>query len=140
MMETGPEQLSCNEIGWCAVQNALPFAVNLQPGGGLLQLLPSGSDTGAAGGPVPPNATVTYVWGVPSAAGPGPADFSTVAYTYHSSVDTTAHENAGLIGAVVVAGQVRPKDPSALLTRWTCLDAEQATPGKIGTSTGLVVN
>ncbi|CAL8466619.1 g6155 [Coccomyxa elongata] len=86
-------------------RNALPFAVNMQPGGGLLQLLPAGNDTGAAGGPVPPNATVTYVWGVPSAAGPGPADFSTVAYTYHSSVDTTAHENAGLIGAVVIAKQ-----------------------------------
>lgn len=89
------------------MQNALPFAANLQPGGGLLQLLPAGADIGAAGGPVPPNTTVTYVWGVPSAAGPGPADFSTVAYTYHSSVDPTAHENAGLLGAVVIARKVR---------------------------------
>lgn len=79
----------------------------MQPGGGLLQLLPAGGAVGAAGGPVPPGATVTYVWGVPSAAGPGPADFSTVAYTYHSSVDPTAHENAGLLGAVVIARRVR---------------------------------
>lgn len=100
------------------VQNALPFAVNLQPGGGLLQLLPAGDDIGAAGGPVPPKATVTYVWGVPSAAGPGPADFSTVAYTYHSSVDTTAHENAGLIGAVVIAKQVRPQFLLLAVTSW----------------------
>lgn len=110
-----PEHNSRDESGWlcrACEQNALPFAVNLQPGGGLLQLLPVGNDTGSVGAPVPPNATVTYVWTVPAAAGPGEADFSAVAYTYHSSVDPTAHQNAGLIGAIVVGRRVRCLEPS----------------------------
>lgn len=49
-----------------------------------------------------PGQSQTYVWQVPPTVGPGKQDFSTVAYTYRSTVDPTAHENAGLIGAVVI--------------------------------------
>lgn len=103
------------------MQNTLPFAVNLSPGGGLLQLSPA-----AAGAPVQPNATVTYVWAVPASAGPGPSDFSTIAYTYRSSVDLTAHENAGLVGAIVVSRAVcrcseRPF-PQQIVKFMGCLD------------------
>lgn len=55
----------------------------------------------------------TYVWQVPPALGPGKQDFSTVAYTYRSTVDPTAHENAGLIGAVVIGRLVSPPCLSA---------------------------
>ena len=49
-----------------------------------------------------PGQTQTCAWRVPPTLGPGQQDFSTVAYTYRSTVDPTAHENAGLIGAVVI--------------------------------------
>ena len=80
-----------------AVQNALPFAANLQLGGGFQQTYPQ--EQGAA---VAPGHMQTYVWQVPPTLGPGKQDFSTVAYTYRSTVDPAAHENAGLIGAAVI--------------------------------------
>ena len=83
------------------MQNALSFAVNLQLGGGFRQLAPA--EQGAA---VRPRQTQAYTWHVPASVGPGKQDFSTVAYTYRSTVDPTAHENAGLIGAIVVGRQV----------------------------------
>ena len=49
-----------------------------------------------------PGQSQTYVWRAPPTLGPGKQDFSTVAYTYRSTVDPTAHVNAGLIGAVVI--------------------------------------
>jgi hypothetical protein len=80
-----------------AVQNALPFAANLQLGGGFQQTYPQ--EQGAA---VAPGHTQTCVWQVPPTLGPGKQDFSTVAYTYRSTVNPAAHENAGLIGAAVI--------------------------------------
>ena len=56
----------------------------------------------------------TYVWQVPPTLGPGKQDFSTVAYTYRSTVDPTAHENVGLIGAAVIGRLVGPPSLSAL--------------------------
>jgi len=89
-----------------AVQNALPFSANLQLGGGFQQMYPA-----EQGGAVEPGQSQTYVWQVPPTVGPGKQDFSTVAYTYRSTVDPTAHENAGLIGAVVVGRLVSITHP-----------------------------
>jgi hephaestin len=81
----------------------------MQPGGGLLQLSPS-----ARGAAVAPGGAATYVWAVPASAGPGPADFSTVAYIYRSTVALTAHQNAGLVGAVVISRPVRASPAAPL--------------------------
>lgn len=92
--------LTMSSWGW---QNALPFPANMAPGGGLHQVLPAKG----GGHMVAPNHTVTYTWHVPLHSGPGPGDFSAVAYTYRSTTDITAHENAGLLGAVVIERPVR---------------------------------
>ncbi|KAK9841799.1 hypothetical protein WJX81_003935 [Elliptochloris bilobata] len=79
--------------------NKLPFNANLQLGAGLVPL------NGTAYDEVAPNATMTLAWTVPASAGPSAADGAAVAYTYYSSVDPQAHENAGLIGALIVSSQ-----------------------------------
>ena len=86
-------------------QNKLPFDANLELGAGLLPL------NGTGYGAVAPNATVTLAWTVPASAGPGTADGAAVGYTYRSSIDPQAHENAGLIGALVVSSQARGPAP-----------------------------
>ena len=110
------------------MQNSLPFAVNLQLGGGFRQLAPA--EQGAA---VRPRQTQAYSWHVPASVGPGKQDFSTVAYTYRSTVDPTAHENAGLIGAIVVGRQVRslfPTSPSEnVLRQWGTIVCRIACAG-----------
>ena len=75
--------------------------MNLQLGAGLVPL------NGTTYDAVAPNATVALSWTVPASAGPGSADGAAVAYTYRSSIDPQAHENAGLIGALVVSSPVR---------------------------------
>ncbi|PSC72045.1 multicopper ferroxidase [Micractinium conductrix] len=87
--------------------NRLAFPANIMLDGGL-ELLPAGAVAGAdtsvqVEAPVAPGANQTYRYYVPESAGPGDEDFSTVAYTYTSSVDLVAHPNAGLVGALVVA-------------------------------------
>eukprot|EP00887_Chlorella_sp_A99_P002379 scaffold10.g2379.t1 len=74
------------------LRNALDFEINLVIDGGLA-LAPGSADPGA---PLAPGATASY------SIGPGPADLSTVAYAYTSSVDPSAHANAGLVGLLVV--------------------------------------
>lgn len=83
------------------MQNKLPFDANLELGAGLLPLNGTSYDA------VAPNATVTLAWTVPAGAGPGTADGAAVGYTYRSGIDPQGHENAGLIGALVVTSQVR---------------------------------
>jgi hephaestin len=88
------------EIGdWIHVvfKNTLNFSVNLFLGGGLVRL--QGCDSVASG------AMCEYTWAVPATSGPGPADLSTVAYTYLSTVDRVAHTHAGLVGAVIVGSR-----------------------------------
>ena len=97
------------------MQNSLPFAVNLQLGGGFRQLAPA--EPGAA---VRPRQTQAYTWHVPASVGPGKQDFSTVAYTYRSTVDPTAHENAGLIGAIVIGRQVSKSFPATVAEKLWC--------------------
>ncbi|EFJ43937.1 hypothetical protein VOLCADRAFT_95860 [Volvox carteri f. nagariensis] len=56
--------------------------------------------------PVTPGSTITYLWGVPSEAGPvGPnATISSRLWLYGSSVDPKLHDNAGLVGPIIVTG------------------------------------
>jgi FtsP/CotA-like multicopper oxidase with cupredoxin domain len=59
---------------------------------------------------VPPGATHTYIWQVPERAGPGPNDFSSVAWMYHSHVEELRDVASGLFGAIIVTarGKARP--------------------------------
>jgi FtsP/CotA-like multicopper oxidase with cupredoxin domain len=59
---------------------------------------------------VKPGTTHTYLWQVPERAGPGPADPSSIAWTYHSHVDSVRDSNTGLVGAILITakGQARP--------------------------------
>jgi manganese oxidase len=47
----------------------------------------------------------TYVWQVPERAGPGPNDPSSIVWPYHSHVNETSDENAGLIGPIIITRQ-----------------------------------
>jgi FtsP/CotA-like multicopper oxidase with cupredoxin domain len=65
---------------------------------------------------VPPGRTFTYRWDVPSRAGPGPMDGSSVFWMYHSHTDEVADTYSGLIGPMIITGAGRgrsdatPKD------------------------------
>ena len=60
------------------------------------------SDAEHAGSAVAPDATYVYEWSVPSRAGPGPSDPSSVVWPYHSHVDSVRDMNSGLVGAIIV--------------------------------------
>jgi|TARA_B110000879_G_C11141280_1_gene500446 FtsP/CotA-like multicopper oxidase with cupredoxin domain len=59
---------------------------------------------------VKPGETYTYVWQVPTHAGPANNDSSSVGWLYHSHVDEIADTNTGLVGAIIVtaAGKAKP--------------------------------
>jgi hypothetical protein len=59
---------------------------------------------------VPPGGTHIYIWEVPTRAGPGPADPSSIVWLYHSHVDEMRDIASGLFGAIVVTaqGKARP--------------------------------
>lgn len=57
------------------------------------------------GDSVAPGDRYTYTWPVPGRSGPGPGDWSSVVWTYHSHVDETKGTNSGLIGAIVVTAK-----------------------------------
>ena len=63
----------------------------------------SGSDK--AGDAVAPGQTHTYMWPVPSRAGPGPNDPSSIIWMYHSHVDSPMDTNSGLVGPMVVTAK-----------------------------------
>eukprot|EP00798_Chlamydomonas_sp_ICE-L_P000321 gene321-33544_t len=79
-------------------KNALDFAVNLAPGGGLLH---DRDESGA----VEPGTNYTYRWFVPDSAGPSPNDLSSIAFGYSSTVDPAAHQQLGLVGLVHIGRQ-----------------------------------
>ena len=68
----------------------------------------SGSDK--ADDAIAPGDTYTYRWGVPTRAGPGPSDGSSVVWLYHSHVNSPRDVNTGLVGALIVTrhGAARP--------------------------------
>ena len=74
------------------------MSVNLHLDGGFVPL--NGSANPAA--PVDPGQTVQYKLYIPESTGPGPADASTIAYGYTSSVNLMTHPMAGLIGMALV--------------------------------------
>ncbi len=73
-------------------------------------------DSQKPGDSIAPGHTFTYVWQVPSRAGPGPNDPSSIVWLYHSHVHELRDVNTGLIGAIIVTrkGMARrdgkPKD------------------------------
>jgi FtsP/CotA-like multicopper oxidase with cupredoxin domain len=68
------------------------------------------SDADRADDAVAPGATYTYQWEVPTRAGPGPNDASSVIWPYHSHVDPVRDANSGLVGAIIVTrkGAAKP--------------------------------
>ncbi|KAG2498784.1 hypothetical protein HYH03_003523 [Edaphochlamys debaryana] len=86
-------------------RNNLTFPVNLAPAGGLVAW-DSASNTLLKSyrvAPVKPGQTVTYLWRVPPEAGPvANSTVSSRMWLYKSTVDPTAHDNAGLIGPIIV--------------------------------------
>jgi len=62
------------------------------------------------GANVMPGKTFTYSWEVPTRAGPGPNDPSSIVWFYHSHVNERRDTESGLAGAIVVTrrGMARP--------------------------------
>lgn len=92
------------------------------------------SGTDKADDAVPPGGRHTYVWKIPSRAGPGPHDGSSILWMYHGHVDEPGDTNAGLIGPLIVSSRGMadsngmPKDVDReLVTMFTVLD-ENASP------------
>lgn len=92
------------------------------------------SGTDKADDAVPPGRRHTYVWKIPSRAGPGPHDGSSILWMYHGHVDEPGDTNAGLIGPLIVSSRGMadsngmPKDVDReLVTMFTVLD-ENASP------------
>lgn len=52
-----------------------------------------------------PGQTVVYDWLVPERSGPGPSDGSSIAWLYHSHVQSSKDVNAGLIGAMIITAK-----------------------------------
>jgi FtsP/CotA-like multicopper oxidase with cupredoxin domain len=73
-------------------KNNSPIAVDMRPTGLLAP--PQGA--------VAPGARRTYWWAVPDRAGPGPADVSSVAWTYGSDIAEQRDVNTGMFGAIIV--------------------------------------
>ncbi|KAG2483629.1 hypothetical protein HYH03_017507 [Edaphochlamys debaryana] len=92
------------EVHLASALTDLPgYAVDLSPGGGLVEAGSQGPCAG--GGALAPGESCTYRWLVPESAGPGPADFNTVAYAYTSAADVARAPSLGLAGLLVVAGR-----------------------------------
>ncbi|MGF1486469.1 MAG: multicopper oxidase domain-containing protein [Prochloraceae cyanobacterium] len=49
-----------------------------------------------------PGQSYTYNFEVPERAGPGPSDYNSVVWPYHSHADETRDTNSGLMGAIIV--------------------------------------
>ncbi len=64
---------------------------------------PYNDNEGVNGGDlVPPGGSWTYDWPVPTRAGPGPGDPSSVLWIYHGHVDEPGDTNAGLVGPIII--------------------------------------
>jgi len=100
------------EVGDTIVVNLTNYlssdTVSLHPHGVFYEKAHEGAfydddDGVTAGDAIPPGSTYTYTWKVPSSAGPGPSDPSSVVWVYHSHTSkVTAEIQAGLSGVIVV--------------------------------------
>ncbi|HEY7488696.1 MAG TPA: multicopper oxidase domain-containing protein [Streptosporangiaceae bacterium] len=93
-------------------RNTCPFPASIHPHGVFYAKNAEGApyNDGTAGGAkaddgVATGDTFTYLWQVPSRAGPGPHDGSSVMWMYHSHTDEVSDTYAGLIGPMVVTRQ-----------------------------------
>ncbi|GLI69350.1 hypothetical protein VaNZ11_013933 [Volvox africanus] len=102
---TGPLiRASVGDVVRIVFKNNLPadISVNMAPHGGVVAWEGAGRKS-AGTAPVAPGATTTYLWLVPPEAGPAPnATVSSRLWLYRSSVDPTTHDNAGLVGPIIV--------------------------------------
>jgi FtsP/CotA-like multicopper oxidase with cupredoxin domain len=66
--------------------------------------------TKKSGDIVQPGKTFTYIWQVPTRAGPGPGDPSSIMWMYHSHVDEVKDTNSGLVGPIIITrhGEANP--------------------------------
>lgn len=78
---------------------------------------------------VAPGDTHTYVWEVPERAGPADGDGSSIAWPYHSHVQSIADTNSGLFGAIIITAaaygtdDARPSDVDVeVVTAFTVMD------------------
>ena len=62
---------------------------------------------------IPPGARYTYRWDVPERAGPGLRDPSSIAWPYHSHVNTVADTNAGMFGVIIVTARGRAREDAS---------------------------
>ncbi|KAL4429029.1 hypothetical protein ABPG77_006068 [Micractinium sp. CCAP 211/92] len=89
------------------LKNNLDFPINLQPAGVEAYLAPGSSPAANAAAALSPtaqpNATVTYRFLVPAAAGPSANEPSAKLWLYRSTVDLVAHANAGLVGPLLIS-------------------------------------
>jgi FtsP/CotA-like multicopper oxidase with cupredoxin domain len=75
--------------------------LSMHPHGVLYDKDNEGAD-GGGGASVAPGARYTYTWVADTAAGPGPADPSSIVWLYHSHVMGEEEMNLGLIGTLVI--------------------------------------
>ena len=76
--------------------------LSMHPHGVFYDKHNEGADGAGAGASVAPGKSYTYTWVADEAAGPGPADPSSVAWLYHSHVMEDEEANLGLVGTIVV--------------------------------------
>lgn len=93
-------------------RNACSFATSIHPHGVFYAKNSEGapyadgtSGSNKADDAVPQGGRYTYTWQVPSRAGPGPHDGSSVMWMYHSHTDEVGDTYAGLMGPMVVTAQ-----------------------------------
>ncbi|GIL48450.1 hypothetical protein Vafri_4968 [Volvox africanus] len=102
---TGPLiRASVGDVVRVVFKNNLPaeISVNMAPLGGLVAWEGPGFKS-ARTAPVAPGAITAYLWQVPPEAGPAPnATVSSRLWLYRSSVDPKKHDNAGLVGPIIV--------------------------------------
>jgi hypothetical protein len=122
-------------------RNTCPFATSMHPHGVFYDKNSEGAaypdDTDGAAkldDAVPTGQRHTYVWKVPTRAGPGPADGSSVMWMYHGHTDEVGDTYAGLLGPMVItaSGQARPdgspKDVDRELFTMFFVDDENQSP------------
>jgi manganese oxidase len=59
---------------------------------------------------VPPGGTHVYTWPVPERAGPGPMDYSSIIWMYHSHTDEIHDVNSGLFGPMIITARGKARD------------------------------
>ncbi len=91
-------------------RNNTRFPASMHPHGVLYTKAHEGAsyndgDSDRADGSVAPGDEYTYEWSVPLRAGPGENDPSSIAWMYHSHVNSPADTNSGLIGPLIITGE-----------------------------------